>query len=304
MNPYYKDYAEYLSEFFPDRKVQKISVNAGFSCPNRNGTIGRGGCIYCDNSSFTPSYCFETTGVRAQLEAGKRFFSRKYPNMNFLAYFQSFTNTFTDGVKDISELERLYREAMDAEGVAGLIIGSRPDCFSPAVVELLSALNRELPLFVELGAESSFNDTLRIINRGHTWNCTEDTAKRLSEAGLHVGLHLIAGLPGEDSDRLLTTIDRACSLPIESLKLHHLQVIKDTDLHRKWESGEIEVKPYELEEYLNLCLKVVERVPRRIAIERFLASSPPDKVVAPKWGIKNYEFTNRLLSLLKEKANV
>jgi len=303
MNPFYKDYSEYLSDYFPGIKVQKISVNAGFSCPNRDGTIGRGGCIYCDNTSFTPSYCFGVSGIAAQLEAGKRFFRRKYQSMKFLAYFQSYTNTFVHDGKGLKELECLYREALDVEDVAGLVIGSRPDCFPEEVVELLGRLNKEKPLFVELGAESSFDSTLRLLNRGHGWAATADASQRLSDAGIAVGLHLIAGLPGEDEDMFLETVGRACSLPIDSLKLHHLQVIEGTPLHKKWEEGEIEVKPFDIDRYLSLCVRVVDSVPRTIAIERFLASSPPEKVVAPKWGIKNYEFTARLLNLLKERKN-
>lgn len=304
MNPYYKDYSEYLAEIFPGKKVQKISVNAGFSCPNRDGTIGRGGCIYCDNTTFTPAYCFGEESVKGQIEAGKRFFARKYPDMKYLAYFQSYTNTFTRNGSGVDALETLYREALDEEDVIGLVIGSRPDCFRDDVVEMLGRLNREYPVFVELGAESSHNSTLRLINRGHTWQQTCDTVARLTKEGIRTGLHLICGLPGETEDMMLSTIDRACEIPIDSLKLHHLQVISSTPLHRAMERKEIEVKPFAKEEYLDLCVKIIGRIPRHIAIERFLASSPPEKVVAPKWGIKNYEFTNLLINRLKEKKEI
>ncbi len=304
MNPYYKDYNEYLSEIFPGQKVQKLSVNAGFSCPNRDGTIGRGGCIYCDNTTFTPSYCFESGTVKAQIEAGKRFFGRKYPSMKFLAYFQSFTNTFQGDGKKSVPLDKLYREALEAEDVIGLIIGSRPDCFSESVIKTLAELNRDYPLFVELGAETCHNDTLSIINRGHTWEQTKSTVNNLSKEGIRIGLHLIMGLPGETEDMMLESVAEACRLPIDSLKLHHLQVIKSTPLHSAISEGNLMVKPFLLEEYLELCIKIINIVPRRIAIERFLASSPPEKVVAPKWGIKNYEFTNLLLNRLREKEKI
>lgn len=295
MNPYYKDYAEYLSEKFPGEKVQKISLNAGFSCPNRDGTIGRGGCIYCDNSSFTPSYCFERGSVKEQLEAGKNFFSRKYPKMKYLAYFQSFTNTFGG---DVSQLEAIYREALSVEGIVGLIIGSRPDCFSEEVVNIIDKMNREVPVFVELGAESTHDDTLRLINRGHLWRQTKETIEKLSSRGIEVGLHLICGLPGENEEMILESVRRVCELPVNSLKFHHLQVIKDTILHKRYIENGISLKPFTKEEYLELCVKIINIVPRRIAIERFLASSPSEKVVAPKWGIKNYEFTHQLLNRL------
>ncbi|MBD5328442.1 MAG: TIGR01212 family radical SAM protein [Bacteroides sp.] len=301
MNPFYKDYSEYLAEIFPGIKVQKISVNAGFSCPNRDGTIGRGGCIYCDNTTFTPSYCFGEESVKLQIEAGKRFFARKYPDMKYLAYFQSYTNTFSRNGSGVDSLEALYREALGEEDVIGLVIGSRPDCFPDDVVEMLGRLNREYPVFVELGAESSHDATLRLINRGHTWQQTCDAVKRLSKEGIRTGLHLICGLPGETEEMMLSTIGRACELPIDSLKLHHLQVISATPLHRAMERDEIKVKPFAKEEYLDLCVKIIGRIPRTIAIERFLASSPPEKVIAPKWGIKNYEFTNLLLNRLKRE---
>lgn len=306
MNPYYKDYNEYITEIFPGMKVQKLSINAGFSCPNRDGTIGRGGCIYCDNTSFTPSYCFGRNTVKEQVEAGKRFFARKYPAMKFLAYFQSYTNTFVkigNGVgvsSGVDSLERLYRDALEQEDVVGLIIGSRPDCFPEEVVEMLGRLNLEYPVFVELGAETSHNPTLELINRGHTWEQTCDAVDRLTKGGIRCGLHLIFGLPGETEEMMLATVERACRLPVDSLKLHHLQVIASTPLHEGYQSGRITVDPFSMDDYLELCVKIIGIVPRRIAIERFLASSPPEKVVAPKWGIKNYQFTNLLLNKLKE----
>ena len=306
MNPYYKDYNEYITEIFPGMKVQKLSINAGFSCPNRDGTIGRGGCIYCDNTSFTPSYCFGRNTVKEQVEAGKLFFARKYPAMKFLAYFQSYTNTFVkrgNGVgvsSGVDSLERLYRDALEQEDVVGLIIGSRPDCFPEEVVEMLGRLNLEYPVFVELGAETSHNPTLELINRGHTWEQTCDAVDRLTKGGIRCGLHLIFGLPGETEEMMLATVERACRLPVDSLKLHHLQVIASTPLHDGYQSGRITVDPFSMDDYLELCVKIIGIVPRRIAIERFLASSPPEKVVAPKWGIKNYQFTNLLLNKLKE----
>ena len=284
-----------MSRFF-DTKVQKISVNAGFSCPNRDGTIGTGGCIYCDNTSFTPGYCFEKSDVISQLEKGKLFFGRKYPEMKYLAYFQSYTNTMGGA----EYLEKIWREALSVDGVVGIIIGTRPDCITPVVVELLQRLASETEVFVELGAESFHDRTLKLINRGHDSETTRRAVKMLSEAGIHCGLHLIMGLPGEDESDMLCTVDEVVKLPVESLKFHHLQVLKSTDLHKRIVSGEMKVHTFTAEEYLDLCLKIISRVPRSIAIERFLASSPPEMVVSPKWGLKNYEFTNRLLSRLSK----
>lgn len=304
MNPFYKDYNEYLAEIFPGLKVQKISVNAGFSCPNRDGTIGKGGCIYCDNTTFTPSYCFGARTVKEQIQAGKKFFSRKYPSMKYLAYFQSYTNTFISKEEDdnsvlVKNLEKIYRDALEEEDVIGLIIGSRPDCFPEEVVTLLAELNREYPVFVEIGAETFHDSTLSLINRGHTAQQTADAVNRLAKRGIRVGLHLIMGLPSETEMMMLDSIKEACYLPIDSLKMHHLQVISSTPLYEGIQRGRYDVVPFSMDDYLELCVRIVNIVPRTIAIERFLASSPQEKVVAPKWGIKNYEFTNLLLNRLK-----
>lgn len=289
-------YSEYLAGIFPAIKVQKISVNAGFNCPNRDGTISRGGCIYCLNTSFTPGYCMEKRGVTEQLEEGKRFFSRKYPSMKYLAYFQSYTNTF--GGTD--RLERLYREAMEVEDVVGLVVGTRPDCVPTETVDLLSSLARELPVFVELGAESSHDATLRLINRGHGWREVAETSCALADAGVRVGLHLIAGLPGEGKKEVMQTLDKSLELPVDSLKFHQLQILKGTPLERMWREGTLNVRPWELEEYLELCAGIVRRVDGRVCLERFLAQAPPGTVAAPSWGLKNHEFMHRLRRLLDD----
>ncbi|MDE6338348.1 MAG: TIGR01212 family radical SAM protein, partial [Muribaculaceae bacterium] len=262
-----------------------------------DGTIGTGGCIYCDNTSFTPGYCFSTGDIVAQLKAGKEFFARKYPKMKYLAYFQSFSNTFG---RSAVELERMYREAMSVEGVVGLIVGTRPDTLPSDVVELLGRLNEEMPVIVELGAETSHDSTLRVINRGHSWQDVVDAVNKLASVGVSVGLHLIEGLPGEDEEMMLETVSKAVTLPIESLKFHHLQVLSGTPLERLWKEGDLTIYPFSVEKYMELCIEIIKLVPRNIAIERFLASSPPQRVVAPKWGLKNYEFVNLLRSKLSK----
>ncbi len=298
MNPFYKDFNEYMQEVFPGIKVQKLSIDAGFTCPNRDGSIGRGGCIYCNNSSFTPGYCTPLDSVEIQIEKGKEFFRRKYPEMKYLAYFQSYTNTFG---RSAEMLLNMYQEAANCEGIVGIIIGTRPDCLPDDLLDGLAALNTDKTVIVEIGAETSFDKTLRLINRNHTWRQVEDAARRLHERGIRTGLHLIAGLPGETDEDVLETVKKACKLPIDSIKIHQLQVVKGTPLLGKWQAGEIEVEPFSLDEYLELCVKIIKEVPRSICIDRFLASSPPDMVVAPKWGLKNYQFTNLLLNRLKNQ---
>lgn len=300
MNPYYKDYAELLGEKFPGIKVQKLSVNAGFSCPNRDGTISRGGCIYCDNRSFTPSYCRIEDSVAEQIRKGRDFFARKYPEMKYLAYFQSFTATHRRAPEI---LQSLYEEAIMQPDVVGLIIGTRPDCLPPRVMDILEELNHRLPVIVEIGAETSHDSTLSCINRCHLWKDVENAVRKLNEREIDCGLHLIAGLPGEEIEDMLLTIERCCDLPISSIKLHQLQVIRDTPLHRMIERGEIEWHPFDVEMYLDFCEKVIMKVGRKLAIERFISSAPPEMVVSPKWGLKNYEFVNMLHRRLQKMKN-
>lgn len=294
MNPFYKDYSEYIAEIFPDFKVQKLSVNTSRSCPNRDGTLGTGGCIYCNNRSFTPGYCFSGGSVAEQLRDGKRFFARKYPDMQYLAYFQSFSSTYGEGLKqDLAD-------AVSVDGICGIVVGARPDCLGPEVIEILKEYGRSLPVFVEIGVESLHDNTLRLINRGHDAANAIRAIRNCAGAGLHVGVHLIAGLPGETDEMVLDTVRQVCDLPIGSLKMHQLQVLKDTPLAAMIESGDVSVTSYSLEDYLDLCVRIVKAVPRHICIERFLAQAPPAMVLTPKWGIKNYEFTNALINRLSK----
>lgn len=298
MNPWYTDYSEYLTHIYGPTKVQKLSVNTDAGCPNRDGTIGTGGCIYCNNASFTPGYCLKGGDVAEQLENGKKFFGRKYAEMKYLAYFQSYTNTHG---RSVAELREAYEAAMQVEDIVGLIIGTRPDCLDDELVEMLAALNRKMPVFVELGVETLCDKTLKLINRGHDSQTSRDTILRLDKAGLHVGVHLIAGLPGEDTERFMKTIDEICSLPVESIKMHHLQVLRSTPLARMIEDGKLSVESFSVDDYLKICVEAIKRIPKGIAVERFLASAPPDMVISPKWGLKNYQFTNKLHNLLKEE---
>lgn len=292
MGKFYKDYADFLAGMF-DGKMQKLTVDAGFSCPNRDGTLGRSGCIYCNNTSFSPLAAKggRSMDVTGQLEAGKRFFEHKYPTMRYLAYFQSYTNTHGD----MGRLLGLYREALAVEKVDGLIIGTRPDCIPQPLLEALTQLGA--PVIMEYGAESSHDSTLEAINRCHTWADTCDAVKRTAQIGLPVGLHLIMGLPGESREMMLETVRRVADLPIQTLKLHQLQVIDHTPLARMWRNGDARVTLFSVEEYVELCAEVVELLVERapeIALERFTSQAPDGLLLAPKWGLKNYQFVNLL----------
>lgn len=294
MNPYYRDFADFLAEQFPGTKMQKLAVNAGFTCPNRDGTKGRGGCTYCNNLSFNPGYCSPRLSVSEQIEAGRRFFARKYPDMRYLAYFQAYTNTHSD---DIDRLMSLYEEALAADGVDGVIIGTRPDCMPDALLARL----RKLPwVMVEYGAESSHNATLERINRCHTWEDTVDAVERTHAAGIPVGLHLIMGLPGETEDMMLRTVDAVGRLPVSTVKFHQLQLVRGTRMASDIEKGLYDIRRFTADEYADLCVKIVRRLRPGIAIERFVSQTPADMLLYPRWGLKNYQFTNLLMRRLTD----
>lgn len=296
-NPYYKDYADFLAEHF-EGKVQKITINAGFTCPNRDGLLGRGGCSYCNNRSFSPG---DTSGIKSvteQIAIGKKFFVRKYPHMRYLAYFQSYTNTYGD----INDVMALYDEALDDDELDGVIIGTRPDCMPNALLSKLADLNRHKTVIVEYGAESSHDETLKAVNRCHTWATTVDAVQRTKAAGILTGLHFILGLPGETTEMMLKTVDRLSQLPVDTVKFHQLQIVKGTRLAADYLAGDPEIKVFDVDEYIDLCVQVLSRLRKDIAVERFVSQSPDGLLIAPAWGLKNYEFTHKLLSRLGQMA--
>lgn len=285
----YSDFATFLNRHFSE-KVQKISINAGFTCPNRDGTKGVGGCTYCNNQTFSPGYCRPQKSVAEQLEEGKRFFAHKYPHMRYIAYFQAYTNTYAT----LRQLETLYAEALAVDGVVGLIIGTRPDCVDDELLDYLKNLAEQRFVMVEYGAETSHNRTLAAVNRGHTWEQTVDAVCRTAERGIPCGLHLILGLPGESRNDILTTVERASALPVDTLKMHQLQIVRGTKMARQVETGEIDYHEMSVDEYIDLCCEVVEHCREGVCIERFVSQSPAELLLSPRWGLKNYEFTNLL----------
>ncbi len=291
MKPY-RDYADFLAERF-DGKVQKLTVDAGFTCPNRDGTIGRGGCTYCNNRSFSPGEGSRLS-VAGQIAAGKRFFARKYPEMRYLAYFQSYTNTHGP----TGRLLELYREALADDEVVGLIIGTRPDCVDAPLLAELAAINAEKRVIIEYGAESACDATLRLVNRCHTWNDTVRAVGMTRDAGIDTGIHLILGLPGETEATMMSTVEAVNRLLPDTVKFHQLQIVRGTKLAQQWERGEVEIEEFTVDRYLDLCVEIVHRLDPRIAIERFTSSSPADLLLSPRWGLKNYEFTNLLRNRL------
>lgn len=290
---FYKDYSHWIREQFPFR-VQKISVDAGFSCPNRDGRLSSGGCTFCDNKTFNPSYCDRVKSITQQLEEGKAFFAKKYPEMKYLAYFQAYSNSYAP----LEELKRKYEEALAVDDVVGLVIGTRPDCVSDEVLDYLQQLNQRTFLIVEYGIESANDDTLRRINRGHTFDCSRQAIIKAHQRGLLTCGHIILGLPGEDEDEMLHQASTISQLPLDILKLHQLQIIKGTPLAKEYEAHPFHV--FSAEEYVNLVIRYVSQLRNDLVLERFVSQSPPDMVIAPKWGLKNHEFTDLLNKRIRE----
>ena len=291
--PYYNDYGTWIRRQFPYR-VQKISIDAGFTCPNRDGRISTGGCIYCDNRTFNPSYCQRRHSVTQQLEEGKRFFAHKYPDMKYLAYFQAFTNTYAP----LAQLKALYEEALQVEDIVGIVIGTRPDCVSDELLDYLAALNQRTFVLVEYGVESANNDTLLRINRGHSFEQSCDAIKRTKQRGLLTGAHIILGLPGEDAAESLRQASVISSLPIDILKIHQMQIIRGTRLADEYAATPFHI--YTVDEYIQLIAEYIQRLRPNLILERFVSQSPKELLIAPHWGLKNYEFTNLLVNYLKQ----
>ena len=278
-------------------KVQKISVNAGFTCPNRDGSKGYGGCTYCNNQTFNPEYCRTEKSVRQQLEEGKEFFSRKYPEMKYLAYFQAYTNTYGE----LEKLKAMYEEALSVDGVVGLVIGTRPDCMPDSLLDYLQEINGRTFLLVEYGIESTDDTTLKRINRGHDFACTVDAVKRTVSRGIMTGGHVILGLPGEDNDMIIRQAKDVSSLPLTTLKMHQLQLIKGTRMAHEYDERPEDFHLYTADEYIELVLDYIEHLRPDLVLERFISQSPRELLIAPDWGLKNHEFTAKLKKRMLER---
>ena len=292
----YNEFGPWLKNLL-GMKVQKISINAGFTCPNRDGSVGVGGCTYCNNQTFNPEYCRTEKSVAQQLEEGKRFFARKYPEMKYMAYFQAYTNTYSE----LDDLKRKYEDALGVDGVVGLVIGTRPDCVPDNLLDYLAELNRQVCVIVEYGIESVYDKTLERINRGHDYACVVDAVNRTSERGLITGGHVILGLPGESRDDILKCADVLSELPLTTLKLHQLQLIKGTRMAEEYFATPEGFHLFGADEYVDLVIDYVERLRPDIVLERFVSQSPSSLLAVPGWGLKNFEFVEKVRHRMEER---
>lgn len=306
----YTDLSAFISRHF-DHKVQKLSINAGFTCPNRDGTRGRGGCTYCNNQTFNPEYCATEEGVREQLERGKTFFRRAQSKradrrgkplsdtergMKFLAYFQAYTNTYGE----LAQLKRLYQEALEVEDVVGLVVGTRPDCMPDELLHHFSQIHKQAFVLIEYGVESTSDISLRRINRGHDYACAVDAIRRTAALEIPVGAHFILGLPGESREFTIAQAATINELPIDTLKLHQLQIVRGTAMAKEFADQQQKASEnpnfqgdfhlYSPKEYAALVVDFLEHLRPEIVVERFTSSSPRSLLLAPDWGLKNHEF--------------
>lgn len=295
----WNDYASFIKSKFGAR-VQKISVNAGLTCPNRDGKINSTGCIYCINESFSPFYCNSITSITEQLNKGISFFSAKYQSQKYFAYFQSFTNTYSD----VNKLERIFTEALNVNNIIGLVIATRPDCISPEILKMLKKISGNKFILIELGAESTKDKSLDFINRGHNFKEVENAVFLINEYNFLVGLHLIIGLPHENEKDFYDHANIISKLPINTLKLHQLQILKGTIIEKVYKENPEIFIDMTIEKYISILIHFLELLNPNIILDRFTSESPKNMIIAPDWqGKKNFEISNILAKeMLKNRT--
>lgn len=292
----YLNYNTVLKSEFSER-IQKISINAGFTCPNRDGSKGTGGCTYCNNQSFSPGYAKPIKSVTEQVEEGIAFFHHKYEAQKYLAYFQSYTNTYDK----LENLTRIYEEALKNPKIAGIVVGTRPDCVSDELLDYFTELSKRYYVMIEYGIESTCDNTLQLINRGHDYANAEVAIRKTAGKGLRTAAHLILGLPGENREMIFSHADNVSELPLTAIKLHQLQLVKGTVMARQYAENPEMFNMMTAAEYIELVIDFLERLNPEIAVERFVSQSPEQLLLAPHWGLKNFEFVHKIEKRLEER---
>jgi radical SAM protein (TIGR01212 family) len=272
----YYAFSRFLRERFGAR-VFRVTIDAGFTCPNVDGSVAVGGCVYCDNRSFSPNRRLPRTSVREQVRRGVVILQKRYRADRFLAYFQAATNTYAP----VEKLRCLYDEALDHPQVVGLAVGTRPDCVPEPVLELLQGYARDRYVCLELGLQTIHDRSLDWMNRGHHFGAFRDAVYRCQGRGLDLCVHVIVGLPGESAADMWATADALAELPVNAVKIHNLHVVKDTPLEKMYRAGEVRL--FEMDEYVQVVCGFLERLPPGVVIHRLNGDAPPDYLVAPHW---------------------
>lgn len=281
-NRRFNSYSAHIRKHFGSR-VQKVSIDAGFTCPNRDGTRGSGGCTYCNNDAFNPSYCTPRKSIAAQIAEGIEFHKTRYRRATgYLAYFQAYSNTYAP----VSELEAMYYEALNYPGVLGLVVGTRPDCIDESILALLKEISKKHYVIIEYGVESCSDETLKLINRGHTFQEAVAAIEMTAAAGIQTGAHFIFGLPGESRQQMLDSAAIISKLPLTSVKFHQLQIISGTLMECEYANSPDKFVVFAFEDYMEFFIDFLERFNPGIIVERFTGEAPPRLVIAPRWGKK------------------
>ena len=289
----YNSYAAYFRRLFGSR-VQKVAVNAGFTCPNRDGSISTGGCTFCNNSAFTPSYCQPTKSVTEQIAEGIEFHRRRYRTATrYLAYFQSFSNTYAP----LEQLRELYDEALANPLVAGIVVGTRPDCVDEQKLDYFASLAQSHYVTLEYGIESCNDAVLASVNRGHDFATAERAVRMTAERGIHCGAHFILGLPGQSDEELIAQTDIINTLPLTTVKFHQLQVFRGTTMAEQYDRAPEQFRFWTVEQYIELFSEILSRLRPDIVVERFASEAPPRYHYGRNWGLVR----NETLWLMLEK---
>ncbi len=280
-NRRFNSYSEYFKRTLGER-IQKVTIDAGFTCPNRDGSKGIGGCTYCNNDAFNPSYCQPEKSVKQQIEEGIEFHINRYRRAkNYLAYFQAYSNTYAP----LEHLKKIYSEALAIPGVIGLVIGTRPDCIDDEKLAYFQELSEKYYIILEYGIESCNNETLKRINRGHSFEEAVEALEKTKKYGLKTGAHFIFGLPGESKEFMLSEAKIISSLPIDTVKFHQLQIIKGTAMEKEYKENPENFTFFELPEYIDFFIQFLERLNPHIVVERFAGEVPPRFLAGPGWGL-------------------
>jgi radical SAM protein (TIGR01212 family) len=292
----YNAFGQYMKDLY-HAPVYKVNVDAGFTCPNRDGSIATGGCIYCNNDSFRPAACTSSRSIREQIEKGVPYLRSRYGAEKFIVYFQPFTNTYAA----VEVLEPLYREALNYPGVVGLAIGTRPDCVDEEKIALLETLAKDSFVLVEYGLQSIYDETLAFINRGHDYACVQNALRLTAGRGVHVGAHIILGFPTETREQMLGMADELSRQPIEFLKIHQLQVVNDTALADFYREKPFPTFGYH--EYIEMLADFLERLSPEIVLQRLFAAAPDDILVAPVWHKTRSELLRDLDACMEQRGS-
>lgn len=290
----FNSFADYFRRIYGGR-LQKVNINAGFTCPNRDGTKGYNGCIFCNNDAFNPSYCNPSKSIAQQIKEGTEFLKKRYKGAKgFLAYFQAYSNTYAP----LEKLKILYEEALSQPDILGLIIGTRPDCVDEEKISYLKSMTGKYFIAIEYGVESCYDSTLERINRKHTFSDSVKAIKMTVAANIHTGAHFILGLPGETKKDMIKEADIISELPLNTVKLHQLQIIRNTTLEKEYMQNPDSFHLFSFDEYVSFIIEFLEKLNPRLVIERFTGEAPPHMLAVQNWGEKR---ADQILKIIEKR---